>query len=245
MSHRPRAGDGEGNVAAHVRFERELRGWSTAELARYITEAGCPMSQSAVWRIESGEPRRKISVDELIAFAKVFDKSIDDLLQPPTTDYPEDLIREYVLAWLRKELTVWHRKLDASVAFGDLARMLTAYPGAGPHLSGVIDEVMERENLRVVSEQVKDHLRSLPVHVSMESGRVMHMANADPLIAYWRRIGMTDEQMIAEANRLKLEGTLSGSLKGDILYGSPRQLMQQMRPETSSDVSTAPASSES
>ena len=225
MSHPPRAGDGEGNVAAHVRFERELRGWSTAELARYVTEAGCPMSQSAVWRIESGEPRRKISVDELIAFAKVFDKSIDYLLQPPTTEYPEDLIREYVLEWLRRELVVWHKALDASGAFSDLARMLTAYPGAGPHLSGVIDDVMEREELTVVSEQVKAHLRTLQAHVKMEGGRVMHMGNTDPLIAYWRRIGMTEEEMVAEAKRLKLEGILHGTMNSNIRYGSPRQRM--------------------
>lgn len=46
----------EGNVAARVALEREVRGWSTPELAERVTRAGVKMNQTAVWRIENGTP---------------------------------------------------------------------------------------------------------------------------------------------------------------------------------------------
>ncbi|MEV2201024.1 helix-turn-helix transcriptional regulator [Streptomyces fradiae] len=227
MPHRPREGDGEGNVAEHVRFERELRGWSTAELARYVTEAGCPMSQSAIWRIESGEPRRKISVDELIAFARVFEKSIDDLLQPPTTEYPEDLVREYVEMWLDAEMVVWHGKVDASVAFGDVAKLATAYPGVASKLSDLVAEVMEEGHRSVLTRQVRAALKELPAYVSANQSRTLHMAQVEPLINYWRRIGLTDGEMIREAERLRIEGTLRGTLRSEVEMGSALEFLKE------------------
>lgn len=73
----------EDNLAERVRLEREARGWSTGALAEQMTRAGYPLNQSAVWRIESGTPRRRINLDEAIGFAEVFTLSLDDLLSPP------------------------------------------------------------------------------------------------------------------------------------------------------------------
>lgn len=217
MAGRPRAGDSEENVAAHIRFERELRGWSTAELARHVTDAGCPISQSAVWRIESGEPRRKISVDELVAFSKVFGKSIGDLLQPPTTNYPEEAIKEYAEAWLNEEVKVWRQELDASVKFHDVLVMLATYPGAVPRLPELLAELMEKDHRGVVKEQVARRLSHLQGKVnSVRSERLKHVADTKPLIRYWRRIGMTSEEMMNEVKRRGLEGTMSGNLESDI-----------------------------
>jgi transcriptional regulator with XRE-family HTH domain len=47
-----------------------------------MTKAGAPMNQSAIWKIENGKPRRRITVDEAIAFAKVFEVPLDELLTP-------------------------------------------------------------------------------------------------------------------------------------------------------------------
>lgn len=60
-SDRPEGGEvpllySEGNVAARVALEREVRGWSTTELAERVTRAGIKMNQTAVWRIENGTP---------------------------------------------------------------------------------------------------------------------------------------------------------------------------------------------
>lgn len=82
----------EENAAERVRLERERRGWSTGELAKRMTEAGYPINQSSVWRIESGEPRRRINLNEAIGFAKVFDLSLEDFLGPSTS--PEEKIMQ-------------------------------------------------------------------------------------------------------------------------------------------------------
>ncbi|MGK5448045.1 helix-turn-helix transcriptional regulator [Streptomyces radiopugnans] len=73
----------EGNVAARVALEREVRGWSTTELAERVTKAGVKMSQTAVWRIENGKPRRRINLDEALAFARVFELPLEELMSPP------------------------------------------------------------------------------------------------------------------------------------------------------------------
>jgi transcriptional regulator with XRE-family HTH domain len=58
-------------VAARVREVRDRKGWSQAELARRMTEAGSPMTQTAVARLEGGG--RRVLVDELLALARVLD----------------------------------------------------------------------------------------------------------------------------------------------------------------------------
>jgi transcriptional regulator with XRE-family HTH domain len=70
----------EANVAERVAYERETRGLSYEALAKRMTEAGCRIASSALFRIEKGNPARHITVDELVAFAKVFGTTEDDLL---------------------------------------------------------------------------------------------------------------------------------------------------------------------
>lgn len=73
----------EGNAAARVALEREVRGWSTIELAQRVTKAGVKMNQTAVWRIENGEPRRRINLDEALALSRVFELPLEELMSPP------------------------------------------------------------------------------------------------------------------------------------------------------------------
>lgn len=73
----------EGNAAARIALEREVRGWSTTELAARMTRASVPMNQTAVWRIENGTPRRKITLDEALGFARVFELPLEELMSPP------------------------------------------------------------------------------------------------------------------------------------------------------------------
>lgn len=75
-----RAVAGEQHLAERIGAERERRGWSYEQLARAMTNAGCPMNQSAIYKIEKGEPRRRITVDELLGFAKVFGTNISALV---------------------------------------------------------------------------------------------------------------------------------------------------------------------
>lgn len=74
--------EGESNLAKRIAVERQSREWSYDTLAKKMTESGCSINASAIFKIEKGDPPRKISVDELLAFAKVFGTDVDDLLTP-------------------------------------------------------------------------------------------------------------------------------------------------------------------
>jgi len=74
--------EGESNLARRVEIERRSRGWSYAALAEAMTRAGCTINASAIYKIEKGDPPRKITVDELLALAEVFDVEVEDLLTP-------------------------------------------------------------------------------------------------------------------------------------------------------------------
>lgn len=90
-------------AAERIRHERELRNWSTAELARRVTDAGVPMRQQQIWQIESGEPPRKLSVGEAATIAKVLGLTIAGLLAPPDEVASRNLIE------LGRAFAVWRR----------------------------------------------------------------------------------------------------------------------------------------
>jgi transcriptional regulator with XRE-family HTH domain len=79
---KPRSIASEANVAERITYEREGRGLSYEALAKLMTDEGCPLVGSAIYRIEKGDPPRHITVDELVAFANVFDTTVPDLLLP-------------------------------------------------------------------------------------------------------------------------------------------------------------------
>lgn len=93
-------------LARRIAYERERRGWKQATLARRMTEAGFEMTQSTVSKFERAEDARRITVDELLAFAKVFETRVQDLLVP----LPAVLSREVE--------RVMKRHRDANAAFG-------------------------------------------------------------------------------------------------------------------------------
>ncbi len=73
----------EGNLARRIGYERERTGQSYAGLAKRMEEAGYPVQATALFKIEKGEPPRRITVDELVGFSRVFEIPIEDLLLPP------------------------------------------------------------------------------------------------------------------------------------------------------------------
>jgi transcriptional regulator with XRE-family HTH domain len=73
---------GEETLACRIAHERERRSWSYEALARHVTDAGVPVAGSALHRIEKGSPRRRVTVDELLALADVFEVSVEELLMP-------------------------------------------------------------------------------------------------------------------------------------------------------------------
>jgi transcriptional regulator with XRE-family HTH domain len=107
---KPRSIASEANVAERVTRERESRELSYEALAKLMTDQGCSLVGSAIYRIEKGDPPRHITVDELVAFAKVFGVTIPDLLMPMEL-VRQDRARELV----EQTLDVW-RALPAATS---------------------------------------------------------------------------------------------------------------------------------
>lgn len=72
----------ERNLAARIGHEREQRGWTLEGTAKRMAEVGYPIQPTAIYKIEKGDPPRRITVDELVGFATVFGTTVDNLLLP-------------------------------------------------------------------------------------------------------------------------------------------------------------------
>jgi len=83
---RPRTIGAEDHLAQRIHDEMTRRHWSNAMLAREMTEEGVTMSASSLQRSFSPrvdpESRRPIRVDELVALARVFETTVENLLAP-------------------------------------------------------------------------------------------------------------------------------------------------------------------
>ncbi|WP_262060956.1 helix-turn-helix transcriptional regulator [Streptomyces sp. STR69] len=143
----------EDYVAERVKLEREARGWSTVALAERMAEAGHPVNQAAIWRIESGKPRRRVNLDEALGFCKVFDLDLDELTTPPgqlANPLVRRLVGEYVSRW--KE---WR-------ALGkDMRRIqdeLKAYTDANPNQEDMVKALLTHELTVASNGEFHHHL---------------------------------------------------------------------------------------
>lgn len=93
---RPRTILAEDHLARRIAIERERKDMSTDGLAQRMTDVGCAMTGSAIYKIEKGVPRRRITVDELVAFSQVFEVPIEDLLLPPEAVLERELARKLI-----------------------------------------------------------------------------------------------------------------------------------------------------
>jgi transcriptional regulator with XRE-family HTH domain len=66
-------------AATRIRIARLNLGMTREQLSKRLTDAGCPLSTTGVWKVESGY-RANITVDEAVAFTKALRMSIERLL---------------------------------------------------------------------------------------------------------------------------------------------------------------------
>ncbi|MFD8009912.1 helix-turn-helix transcriptional regulator [Streptomyces sp. NPDC058955] len=137
----------EEHVAARIKLEREVRGWSTVKLAEEMAAVGHPINQSAIWRIESGKPRRRVNLDEALGFCKVFDITMQDLTGPPgelATPRIRELVREYVQ--MAREYHQLRAAIDRNqMHLHEIDMELNAYGDKGPEQRGQVDELLRLE----------------------------------------------------------------------------------------------------
>lgn len=173
----PRTIGSEDSLARRIEYEREQRGWSPASLAERMTKAGCQMSQSAVWKIENGRPRRRITVDEAVAFAAVFETTLEKLLVPVEYAQSEAAMRAIDnLLYLMSKMQELSALADE--AWTELARVLEK-----AHVQEVIrswyrGEGQTQDPMLAESSRLKDFFTEVREHRSHSDEPVVDVLDA-------------------------------------------------------------------
>jgi transcriptional regulator with XRE-family HTH domain len=116
--------------ASRLRELRKARGYSQADLAKLMRDAGRPMSKPALLRIENGE--RGLSLDEAVAFAYLLNAAPAHMLSPPEGDAVmltdnAGVDGEGLRAWLRTGDPFGDFQAELR---GDLERLVTTHARA-------------------------------------------------------------------------------------------------------------------
>lgn len=145
----------EQSLARRIQYERETRGMSYEGLALRMTKAGCPINASGLYKIEKADPPRRITVDELVALARVFQTDIGELLQPP-----EKVLDRELLRLMRKMMDALDQTLAADEnykkALREFAEFVADHPDRTAQLSGEMSLQSVIETLRDVDRD-EDH----------------------------------------------------------------------------------------
>ncbi len=117
----------ETSLARRIAAERERRGWSFEGLAKRMGDAGFSIQASAIFKIEKGNPPRRITVDELVGFAKVFDLSVDEMLTAEEIRLTRDAQRAFV-SWYETRAALGEAQLAFNEAKARLEDFLVSHP---------------------------------------------------------------------------------------------------------------------
>ena len=116
---KPRDVLAEKNLARRLATERESRGLTYEGLARRMTDAGCPITSSAIFKTEKAEPRRRIVVDELVGYSRVFGIPVQELLLPPEVARSRELAR-LVIRWDTARVATQQAQEESEAAWTEL-----------------------------------------------------------------------------------------------------------------------------
>jgi transcriptional regulator with XRE-family HTH domain len=137
---------GEANLARRIAYERQRATMSMEGLAKRMTDLGCPINQSAIWKIENDG--RRITYDEALAFAAVFETPLDEL------SVPWEIMADRTAIQLMQEY------LQASSLSAAAATKLVKHLKDYPHTSRAIEEhrAWQVHNPRVELDAIADSL---------------------------------------------------------------------------------------
>ena len=141
----------EEGLARRIRYEREQRAWSYAGLASRMTSAGCAIDQSALYKIENATPRRRISVDELVALSRAFGIGMSDLLVPPeivADKQARRLLDEYRKARAATE-AAWWTLVEHSAAHPGMRDVLAEHMTGADISTDMVKVTMEKWRAKV------------------------------------------------------------------------------------------------
>jgi transcriptional regulator with XRE-family HTH domain len=158
---RPRSIHAEAHLVEWIVRERDARKMTNEGLAKRMTDLGCPMSGSAIFKIEKADPPRRIVVDELVAFARVFDVDVADLLLPPDVAADRNLSRD-LRAWsaaadraTRAQEALDEAETEAAAAWTLVKERVQGNPQLTAILDRQLAEVLAESPLEVGSEEAR------------------------------------------------------------------------------------------
>ncbi|MEV7197154.1 helix-turn-helix transcriptional regulator [Streptomyces sp. NPDC093510] len=137
----------EDYVADRIKQEREARGWSTVALAEKMAEAGHPVNQAAIWRIESGKPRRRVNLDEALGFCQVFGLTMDELTAPPMK-HADPVIRGLVRDHIAKKAALARMQHDVQILEREIEHIefeLAHFASYGAEQKAELEQLTRRE----------------------------------------------------------------------------------------------------
>lgn len=159
-------------LSRRIAHEREKQRMTYEGLAQRMTEYGCGIDQSAIYKIEKGKPRRRITVNELVAFAAVLQVPIEDLVLPAeiaaqsafrdTWDELQRNREQMAAIWAdvnEKIAPMMERNATLTKRLGELAEENPSVRDALPDLVAGMSSVHESKLDTVVNsyEQLLDH----------------------------------------------------------------------------------------
>ena len=134
---KPRAVFAEEYLARRVAAEREARGWTYDSLAKRMGDAGCPIAPSAIFKTEKAEPRRRIVVDELVGYSRVFGIPVQELLLPPEVARSRELAR-LVIRWDTARVATQQAQEESEAAWTDLKEYAAEHEDSGTEVQKAI-----------------------------------------------------------------------------------------------------------
>lgn len=123
----PRTLQSEQNLARRIAHERERRGWTYEGTAKRMTDAGCAIQPTAIYKIEKADPPRRISVDELVGFSQVFDVALEELLLPPELAAEKE-VQRLALTWTAARAAADQAKEAERAAWATLRQYAIDHP---------------------------------------------------------------------------------------------------------------------
>ena len=187
----PRSIAGEASLARRIGAERERAGMSYEGLAARMDKIGCPINASGIYKIEKSG--RRITVDELVGFSRVFEIAIDDLLLPPEA---------VVTAELRRLVKAYDRACEearrAAEAETDALVALMTYASEHPDTNTDLLDLVTRSSEAMRAD--REGMESPALRVARVMANVTHSKE-------WRERYMEELRRVAEGHDwAKLDG---------------------------------------
>jgi transcriptional regulator with XRE-family HTH domain len=134
------------DIASNVRALRQQRGWRLEDLSDRLGEAGYPMSVKVLSKTENA--LRTITATDLVAFARVLDVDLDDLVRPGAI--ASDLV-EALHQWSQADKRRRNAAAESAMAEAQHQRAATAADEREHAVRSVVAELTigsaERERL--------------------------------------------------------------------------------------------------